>query len=211
MKIVSYINSGKPVYSIYEGDTSIFIALLYESYIGKEIKAEDFNNKKIVVTEKGLKFSDHIVNSEIIEDDILGGFEATVKGYDEAVFFDPFTCYIYDGNYNETSSRDYKIYRCKDCGKIVGYDKYVEGYCLDCFIETGIQEIFKDIQFSTNEEYTEYEKVSEIYEIVDTFKGKVKRFFKYEEVAKKAQEIVCAYVKDIPDKYVEKIVGGFAA
>ena len=211
MNIISYINEGKPVYSIYEGDTSVIIALLYDKYIGKEIVANDFSNKKITVTEKGLAFEPYGVKEVIIDNDPIESFEATVKGCDNALFFDTFSCYIYDGSYTETNREDYKIYTCEECGRIVGFDKYIEGYCLECFVDSGIQKMFKEIESKSSEQYTEYEKISELYDTVDAFKSKISRLLASADVAKKAQEIVADYISVVPEKYSEKILGGFAA
>lgn len=217
MIIISYLNEGKPVFSLAEEkDIDMIVGMLFKDYIGTDkVSAEKFSDKKISFDSEQLKFDSFSVKHEIIDGDPLATFEKTASLYgDVAYFFDGYACYeVVNGNYKELDSSSYELVVCETCGKTVFKKDAVDNYCVDCFLETGIKDIFQNVKDNTVEEYTEYEKISEVFNVVDSFKCKITKYLYINQVSAKAKEIAVGYLKKekVPEKYITQMVGGFAA
>lgn len=215
MIIVSYLNSGNPVFSLAEEkDIDFIIGIIISDFISKEIDAELFSGTKLSVVDGRLNIEPYLVNTEIIPEDVLGTFEKTAKKYgDKAYFFDDYCCYEYNGSYKELDENSYKMFTCSECGRKFFQKDSIEGMCAECFTSKGVEMMFKEEKTKTSEEYTEYEAISEAMDTVDSFGCRIGKYFYIPDVSSKARELVSGYLKKkgIPEKYSEKILGGFAA
>lgn len=215
MKLISYINNGEPVFSLVEDkDIQMVISILMNDYIGKgKIDTENFTNKLISIKNGKLSFSPTSVNVEITPDPI-DTFERTAKlNGGIAYFFDPFYVWEYEGVYKELSKNSYELITCSQCGKRILRKDSTAGYCMDCFVKDGMKNMFEEAKNSLSEEYTEFETLSKIFETADSFKKKVGDYLPLPKVSASAKAIILDYVKKekLPEKYIDVVVGGFAA
>lgn len=217
MILIGYINDGNPVFSVTEKENvDMVVALLMNDYIGKvEIQADMFTNKLLSIVNGKIVSTDTDVKV-LIKDGVLETFEATAENYKEeaAYFFDNYTCYDYlDGNYRELPSDAYALVTCKECGEKIFTKNSVNGYCVNCFLAKGVNKMLADAQVETAEGYTEYEKLSKVFNTVDTFKNNIKKYITVKGVSEKAKEVMASYIEGekLPEKYVERILGGIAA
>lgn len=198
-------------------DIDIVLGFLFKNYVQGEDITENFDSKFLYIEDS--KFKMKPLNKKIKtfsqekdeSVDVLIKFEELAKGYDEAYIFDQYEIFKYqDNDYIDLDERDYKLFICKHCGKIIS-GPLVNDYCPECFVTYGVQEVFEQIQSDDKELYTEYETVSKVMNTVEAFYEKIKD--KGTLAVQKARKISEQYLgkEQIPEELYETILGGFVA
>lgn len=198
-------------------DIDIVLGFLFKNYVLGEDITENFDSKFLYIEDS--KFKMKPLNKKIKtfsqekdeSVDALIKFEELAKGYDEAYIFDQYEIFKYqDNDYKDLDERDYKLFICKHCGKIIS-GPLVNDYCPECFVTYGVQEVFEQIQSDDKELYTEYETVSKVMNTVEAFYEKIKD--KGTLAVQKARKISEQYLgkEQIPEELYETILGGFVA
>lgn len=214
MIVVSYFNEGKPSFALAEKeDINMIIGLILKNYIGKSVPAEMFDNKKLSVVDGTLVAKEMLIKHEINENAIKV-FKDTTNSYnkEEAYLFDDYCCYTYtDGVITEINEKSYSLVTCPVCGKTNFEKDTVFGHCLECFLDKGIDDMLEESK-SVGEEYTEFEKMSQVCATVTNFKEKLKPVLNG-TVRERANTVIKEYIRKekVEEIYVNRILGGAVA
>lgn len=198
-------------------DINIVLGFIFKKYVQGEDITENFDSKLLYIEDN--QFKTKPLNKRIKsfsqekEDsvEVLIQFEELSKGYDAAYIFDQYEIFKYEnGEYKDLNEKDYQLSICKHCGKIIP-GSLVNGYCPECFVTYGVQEIFEQIQSDDKELYTEYEAVSKVMNIIEVFYDRIKD--KGTAAVAKAKELSEQLLgkEQIPQELYEQILGGFVA
>lgn len=215
MVLVGYFNEGHPVFSVTEKEVlAELLSVIITNYVNKDtISAEMFDNKILSLNEnKEIVSTPTKVNKKVNENPI-DEFIETSKGYEEgAYFFDLDACFEYNNeNFRQLEEKDFLLVTCKHCGKKVLKKDSVCGCCEECFVNDEIKNMLEEAK-ECSEEFTEYEKLSEVFNTIELFKEKIKSYAEIKDVPAKAKEVIDDYVnkQNLPEKYTVKVLGGLA-
>lgn len=212
MILLSYYNSGEPVFAVAKDNINCIISTIMTDYIGKVgLCRETFDSTLVSYDNGGINVHSYNLNVKITQKDPVEGFKEIAKDFEEAYIFDTYDFYIcQNGTLKRLEKNDYTMQKCNNCGKTFFGKDMVEGLCLDCFLAVGIDNILKSI----NEQYTEYESFSRVYEAILQFEKKISEHCRLtNDMKEKVKDIIknFLYKEKIPEKYHNAIIGGFAA
>ena len=206
MNLICFYNSEEPVYSVTEETENFCVYILDQ--ISKGINKRDFDNKIYKLIDGRFVAEDYKVPLTVPSvPDSLEPITENAKNYQRTFCFDKYNLYEVNNGVFSKLRIDKEIFICKDCGKIMLSQNF-NGYCEDCFINNHMPELSQE---SARESYTEYEKYSKIFDVIDSFINSIKLFStQSERISNKAKEIIQDYLdkERIEDKYKKSFLGG---
>lgn len=209
--VVGYFDGKTTVLSKTESDPEMVIAKIFSDYLGREDNAERFNQKEIVFEKDSLVFKESCIKTKIKSDkNPLEFFTKVVAEYGVGIIFDSNEIYAVseDGKFLCLTENDYKSVTCKICGKKTLVKNTVDGCCTSCFLDTGVQDCFQETMKTITEEYTKYESISKVLDVVESFEVRMTPYTKYPEIQNKVKEVIKNYVEK---EHMSTLLGGMLA